>query len=472
MGEWEKYAKQYQTAWIDDLAGLVAIKSVRDDTQATPAHPYGPDVKAALDFMLQMAQRDGFTYGQFENKVGWIDFGPQDAKDFIGVLIHVDVVQVNDLPQWTVPPFELTNKNGLLYGRGVDDMKGSDILTYYALKAIAESGVALKRKIRLIIGTDEENEWGDMVDYFANNPKPVIGFSPDGVAQVANGEKGISQLDVYFTPDNGVSAQQLLSFHSGAQTNIVPGEATAVVKGLTKPEAEACLNTFVVANELKDYIITEEVDDTLTINVSGKATHASRPESGINAATHLAHFLLQYDFSGTAKQFLTFLGTNLYQDDFGEKSGYGYETPEMGKTTQNIGITDFELKGSGHINFNFRYALGFDEPAVAQQIADLPWVDRVDIDPAGLVPHFVPADDPVVTTLLTAYEDVLGHPTEHVVNGGASFGRLLERGVGFGAWLVPELNTAHQADEHIPISWFEPAFQFMAAGIVGLANLE
>ena len=48
--------------------------------------------------------------------------GPDDRP---GVVLsgHTDVVPVDGQP-WTVPPFELSEKDGNLYGRGAADMKG------------------------------------------------------------------------------------------------------------------------------------------------------------------------------------------------------------------------------------------------------------------------------------------------------------------------------------------------------------
>ena len=66
---------------------------------------------------------------------------------------------------------------------------------YYALKIIKELGLPVSKKVRFIVGTDEESGWGDMEYYFAHNglKDPDFGFSPDAEFPIINGEKGISQ---------------------------------------------------------------------------------------------------------------------------------------------------------------------------------------------------------------------------------------------------------------------------------------
>jgi succinyl-diaminopimelate desuccinylase len=90
---------------------------------------------------------------------------------------HLDVVPVGD--GWTHGPFNPVIENGKLYGRGVNDDKGPTMAAFYAMRALKEMNVPLKRKIRLILGTDEESGMRCIKHYLTKYDPPVIGFAPD-----------------------------------------------------------------------------------------------------------------------------------------------------------------------------------------------------------------------------------------------------------------------------------------------------
>ena len=54
--------------------------------------------------------------------------GQQIQMENILILCHVDVVPPGNLEDWDTPPFEPTIKDGYLYGRGSEDMKGCTAL--------------------------------------------------------------------------------------------------------------------------------------------------------------------------------------------------------------------------------------------------------------------------------------------------------------------------------------------------------
>ena len=85
---------------------------------------------------------------------------------------HLDVVEV-DRAAWTVDPFKVTPKEGWLYGRGVEDMKGDDVLGMTALFRMNAEGFVPDRDILLALTADEEGG-GD-----ANGPKWLFAAHPE-----------------------------------------------------------------------------------------------------------------------------------------------------------------------------------------------------------------------------------------------------------------------------------------------------
>lgn len=115
------------------------------------------------------------------------------GEELLGILCHVDVVPVGD--SWTHPPFKGEVVDGKLYGRGAIDDKGPTMAAYLAMKMIKDAGIELDKRVRMIIGTDEESGFRCVDHYFTKEEMPTIGFAPDADFPLINAEKGISILD-------------------------------------------------------------------------------------------------------------------------------------------------------------------------------------------------------------------------------------------------------------------------------------
>ena len=128
---------------LEDMRKVVQIPSVSSDKE---------NVEKALDCFLELAAGMGFhTEKLVDGQIGIVEMG--EGEEVCGILVHLDVVDIGDESQWFVPPYDVTVKDGKVYGRGVLDDKGSAIMSLYAMKAVLDSGKPLHNKIRMIIGT-------------------------------------------------------------------------------------------------------------------------------------------------------------------------------------------------------------------------------------------------------------------------------------------------------------------------------
>lgn len=59
--DWISEAKKRKDDMIRDLQGLLRIKSVLNEQNQTEDAPLGKGVKEALDYMLLLGEKDGFT---------------------------------------------------------------------------------------------------------------------------------------------------------------------------------------------------------------------------------------------------------------------------------------------------------------------------------------------------------------------------------------------------------------------------
>ena len=463
MTDWLKAAKSQKKDYLTDLISLMKIPSVRDDDAATDEYPLGPRPAQALKAFLEMADQDGFKTKNIDNVVGYAECGTGD--DTLAILAHVDVMPAGK--GWDTDPFDPVIKDGNLYGRGASDDKGPGMAAYYALKYLKDQGTKFNKRVSFIVGTDEESNWTGMHRYFEVEPAPTLGFSPDAEFPVINGEKGQVSL-LLSVPASNDGAFQLKSFKSGLRFNMVPREAVAVITAADNQQIRDDFARFVGENPISGNIA--ENGDELTITVVGKAAHGMEPEKGINAGTYLANFLDQYDFAKGAKSFIHFLGKYLHLDTRMDGFDGAFTDPVMGELTMNAGILNFDLENGGAINMNFRFPKGISPDqlqATVEKVAT-PLGIAVKQEPAQ-EPHYVDPDDPIVKTLMEAYINQSGDKNaQPEVVGGGTYGRLMKRGVAFGALMPNTPNTMHQANEYQPV---DDLIKSMAIYMEAIKNL-
>lgn len=445
---WREKVQEYENQIIEDLKGLLAIESVRDDSKASTENPVGPGPRQALDYMYKIAERDGFGTHDVDHIAGRIEVG--SGEDVFGILCHVDVVPAGE--GWDTNPFDPVVTEDKVIARGTLDDKGPTIAAYYAVKILNDMKVNWKKRIHIIIGTDEESDWKCTDRYFKTEEMPALGFAPDAEFPAIHGEKGISTFDVIQNEqaeEQDEPEYELRSFASGQRYNMVPDEAEAhinVKENMT--DVIQNFEQFLVDNQLEG---ESSVDSgVLVLNVQGKAVHGMDPSIGINAGLYLLNFLSQLDLDKSAANFVDFSEKYLFNSHFGEKMGMKYHTEIMGDVTTNIGVIEYNNTKGGKFGINLRYPEGFEfDEAMSRftkEIAELGFSIELG---KNQTPHYVEKDDPFVQTLVQAYRNQTGDESEPYTIGGGTYARNLDKGVAFGAMFDDSEDLMHQKNEYI-----------------------
>ena len=218
----DAYWDANRDAIVADIAKLVEIPSTEDLAAAAPGVPYGPEPARALAKALEIAEGRGMAATNCEGHIGFADL-PGETDTQLGIIGHVDVVPAG--PGWTFEPFQVTEKDGYLMGRGCLDDKGPSVVALHAVKCLSGLDVARPYTIRFLFGANEETSMADVTWYLENYESPAFLFTPDADFPVCYGEKGI--LEGQMVTEGAVSAQ-VLEARGGNASNMIPDRAWAL----------------------------------------------------------------------------------------------------------------------------------------------------------------------------------------------------------------------------------------------------
>lgn len=461
--DWLQLAKQREQELITELQQLIQIESILDEENATAAAPFGEGPLAALNFMLQKGLEQGMIVKNVDNMAGHIEMG--EGEDLLGILCHVDVVPAGDLATWTYPPFEGRVVDGKLFARGAIDDKGPTMAAWLAMKLIKDAGIPLKKRVRMIIGSDEESGFRCVDRYFEKEEMPAVGFAPDADFPLINAEKGIAH--VVLTQKAGrLENEKLVSFDAGKRTNMVPDKAIATLRAASV-NAELNFQKFLLENDAQGSFTIE--GSSYIITVKGKSAHAMEPEKGRNAAVLLAKFLTT-ELDGAGLDFANFMVELFDGDHYGTALNFNFFDEMSGQTTLNPGIVTFGENGATlEVSMRYSVTYPFEQKvsAVQSMLADKAFA----MDIAGnSTPHYVSEDDELVKTLLDVYRKHSGDFSKPLSTGGGTYARVMKKGVAFGMLFPGEPDVAHQADEFVIVENLVKAAAIYAEAIVKLAS--
>ena len=459
--DFKKEVLNHKEDLLKDLFGLLSVRSILG-TDITEETPFGSGPREALDLILSFGKRDGYKTKLVENKAGHIEVG--QGEELFGILGHVDVVPVVEA-DWTSHPFKPEIRDGKIFARGSLDDKGPTMAAYYAVKLLDKLGVKWNKRVRVIIGSDEETGFRCVEAYFKHEEQPASGFTPDAMFPLVYAEKARATFDhkLKFVDEDGQYNYKLVKFNGGQVLNMVIASAKAELEGEVSDIKEKFEN-FLAQEKLEGEV---EVGNTIKLTLKGKAAHGSTPQYGINGATKLAEFLSTLGLDNNGKNFVDYIVEKLANDPFGEKLGINYSDDEMGEATYNYGILEYDLERKiGLVSTDCRHPKKFD---LVDRLNGIK-VDNIDIEVTSTKEaHYVPKDDELVTTLMDVYRKHTGDTkNDAFVLGGGTYARCLKKGVAFGLLFPGKEDTMHQANEYLEIEDLLLATAIYAEGIYKL----
>ena len=404
-------------AYFDDIVKNISNLIKFDSTQGAPEEgkPFGDENARCLDCFLSLASSMGFETKNYDNYVGEVCFGSGEG---FAVLAHLDVVPAGD--GWTHLPFggEVDEKAGRIWGRGAMDDKGPALIALYAMKALKDDGFIPNRRIKLILGCNEESGWACIDHYNKVAKMPDEGISPDADFPVIYAEKGILHARFRFNAVNAAFS----NLHGGQAANMVCAYCEA-----NAPESP-----------LYEQLGLEYAAGKVISR--GKSAHGSTPEKGVNAMEKILGCLGLSEM----KRLL-----------FADKFGLATLEDETGKLTFSPNLIE-QRDGNIFVTCDIRYPATY----TLKQITDI-------IDGRG-VPYEIVHEQPplyndkngkLISTLLGVYNEVTGKTATPVAIGGGTYARALKCGAAFGPEEDGEECTIHQPDEYITFEKIEKCFK-------------
>lgn len=468
--DWMKEVESRKEELIKDTQGLLHIKSVLDEENATEDAPLGKEVKEALDFMLQLGEKDGFAAKNVGSLAGHLEFG--EGEDLLGILCHVDVVPEGD--GWTSDPYGAEIRDGKIFARGALDDKGPTMAAYYAMKIVKELGLPLNKRVRMIVGTDEESNWRCVDHYFKHEEMPTLGFAPDADFPIIHAEKGISDFDIVQVHSEGgeedSSRIKVVNFESGRRYNMVPDFARAsLVIQTEQTEIVQRFDDFIKPFDLERKYFVDNGE--LVLELKGVSAHGMEPNNGKNAGLYMAEFLSQLTLDAKAEHFFSSVSRYFFNDSRGNQLGVAYSDDISGDLTINVGRLSYSNDKGGRLGLNLRYPVTSKMEDTKEKIEDLLKTEGFQLENfSDSKPHYVEESEFLIQTLKKVYEEQTGEEAKLIAIGGGTYARSLKAGVAFGPLFPGRPDIAHQKDEYMYIEDLLKATAIYAQAIFELAS--
>ena len=464
----EKFMNEKKEEIIKNLQGLIQIPSVYEQNNNSK-YPFGENVNKALEYTLDLGQRLGFKTKNIDGYCGYIEFGEGD--ELIGIIGHLDVVPEGE--NWTYPPFSGTIVNNCIFGRGAIDDKGPVIASLYAMKYVMET-TKLKKRVRLILGLNEERNWNCIKYYKSHEEMPSIGFSPDADFPCIYAEKAVltQEIKADISQFKNLDVKIINIDCNNNATNVVPKICSAILSiDTNKIKSDDFINYLKnIINDSGFEIDIYKIDDEeIKLTSHGISAHAAHPDLGINSISRLIIILDKifkvYGYTIDLFDFFTkYIGLQFY----GKNLGINFED-ESGSLTLNVGYIGIE-NNFIKIKMNLRVPVHTDITKIGAAFikATCEYIN-LDFDTSHYMPAlYIDPNSELVQSLCKIYNEETNSNCKPIAIGGATFARAFPNCISFGANFPGDKDMCHQTDEFISIDKLLLACKIYAKAILFL----
>lgn len=426
-----------------DLKDLVAINSVYADDVA----PFGSANRQVLDLALAKFAQAGMQTSNLDYYCGYGEIG--EGEKVIGIVAHLDVVPAGD--GWDGDPFVMEEKDGYLYGRGVSDDKGAVIASLYALKYLMANNYPFKKRVRLIVGCNEESGSKCIEHYVKKEGHVDLGFTPDGNFPGIYAEKGI-----YGARMVGKTTK-IKAISGGLASNVVCKKVNATIPANTYDQGK--FKAFMAEHQITFDLNGDE------ITVYGTAAHASTPDLGVNAISHLLEALYVAGINDPfVDAYHEFIGLTVH----GEKLHLDSLKDEISDASCNIGMiscADGVITATVDVRFPVK--------SKADQVIAL--VEKAKKEDFAIIteeyenPLYFSLDSSMIKALDKAYRTVTkDNVSQMEAIGGGTYAKAINNIIAFGCEFQGEDNHIHDANEKLAIESFKKQIEIYVEAIKNL----
>ena len=247
------WAKHRERDLISLIGEFVECESPSDDARA---------VNRFVDLVTGALQSSGprlkrFPGGEFGDHLGCDFRAPGAARDgHILVLAHSDTVW----PAGTLRRMPFRHRGGRLWGPGVLDMKAGIAFFIFAMRALAELGIPLKRRVLLQINSDEEvgsPSSRSLTEQAAVGASAVLvvepGTGPEGRLKTAR--KGVGNYDLRV---KGRASHAGVDFEAGASAVVELARQIERIAAFTDPARGITVNPGVISGGTRSNVVAAE----------------------------------------------------------------------------------------------------------------------------------------------------------------------------------------------------------------------